>query len=240
MRVTARHSGQHAIAASLLLGLLLLAGCQQKMAEQPSYKGLTPCEFFADGRSERPWAAGTVARGDLRTNVALFTGRRVGEHGEPRGLIAPAKVQPAPDSPEEAKARRNQYDDFVTHCPFPITETVLQRGYERFTIYCILCHDPLGTGHGKIVERGYTAPPSYHSERLRSVPVGHLFAVISEGYGSMPSYSAQIPARDRWALAAYLRALQASQRFPEAKVSQEMRQQWDKQNSSDKTGGDAP
>ena len=83
-------------------------------------------------------------------------------------------------------------------------------------IYCVVCHDPLGTGQGKIVERGYTAPPSYHIERLRNAPVGYLFAVISEGYGSMPSYGAQIPVRDRWAIVGYLRALQASQHFPEA------------------------
>ena len=83
-------------------------------------------------------------------------------------------------------------------------------------IYCVVCHDPLGTGKGKIVERGYTAPPSLHIERLRTVPPGYLFAVISDGYGSMPSYSAQIPVRDRWAIAGYLRALQASQHFPEA------------------------
>jgi mono/diheme cytochrome c family protein len=83
-------------------------------------------------------------------------------------------------------------------------------------IYCVVCHDPLGTGHGTIVQRGYTPPPSYHIERLRTAPVGHLFAVISEGYGSMPSYADQIPTRDRWAIVAYLRALQASQHYPEA------------------------
>jgi hypothetical protein len=103
-----------------------------------------------------------------------------------------------------------------------MSEQVLEHGYHRFMIYCVVCHDPLGTGQGKIVERGYTAPPSYHIERLRNVPVGYLFAVISEGYGSMPSYSAQIPVRDRWAIAGYLRALQASQHFPEAKLSDEM------------------
>ena len=87
-----------------------------------------------------------------------------------------------------------------------MTEPVLEHGYHRFMIYCVVCHDPLGTGQGKIVERGYTAPPSYHIERLRNVPVGYLFAVISEGYGSMPSYGAQIPVRDRWAIVGYLRA----------------------------------
>jgi mono/diheme cytochrome c family protein len=201
------------------------------MADQPSYKRLAPCDFFADGRSERPSVPGTVARGDLRTDVALFTGRRVGKSGEPLGAVTPAKVQPPPDSPEAAKAQKAQYDQFVDTFPFPMTETVLQHGYERYMIYCVVCHDPLGTGQGKIVERGYTAPPSYHIERLRSVPVGYLFAVISEGYGSMPSYKAQVPVRDRWAIAGYLRALQASQHFPEAELSRDMRQQWVEQAS---------
>jgi mono/diheme cytochrome c family protein len=202
-----------------LIALLLATGCQQKMADQPSYKRLAPCGFFADGRSERPAVPGAVARGQLQMDVALFTGRRTGKDGEPLGAESPATIQPAPDSPEEAKARKAQYDQFVDTFPFPMTEAVLERGYERFTIYCVMCHDPLGTGQGKIVERGYTAPPSYHIERLRSVPAGYLFAVISEGYGSMPSYADQIPLKDRWAIAGYLRALQASQHFPEARSS---------------------
>jgi mono/diheme cytochrome c family protein len=90
-------------------------------------------------------------------------------------------------------------------------------------IYCVVCHDPLGTGYGKIVERGYTRPPSYHIPRLREAPVGRLFAVVSEGYGSMPSYAGQIPIEDRWAIIAYLRALQLSQHFPEAELTDEMR-----------------
>jgi mono/diheme cytochrome c family protein len=92
-------------------------------------------------------------------------------------------------------------------------------------IYCVVCHDPLGTGRGKIVERGYTKPTSYHIPRLRSVPVGHLFAVISEGYGSMPSYAGQIEPRDRWAIVAYVRALQLSQHFPAAQLTPEMKKE---------------
>jgi mono/diheme cytochrome c family protein len=121
-----------------------------------------------------------------------------------------------------------------------MTETVLDRGYQRYMIYCIMCHDPLGTGHGKIVERGYTAPPSYHIQRLRDAPAGYLFAVISEGYGSMPSYAAQIPLRDRWAIAGYLRALQASQHFPAKELSKEMREQWNRQNEHPAAGGRSP
>jgi mono/diheme cytochrome c family protein len=140
------------------------------------------------------------------------------------GANAPAVIQPPPGSPAEEKARKARYDQFVDKFPFAMTEAVLQHGRDRFMIYCVVCHDPLGTGQGKIVERGYTAPPSYHIERLRSAPVGHLYAVINEGYGSMPSHGAQVPVRDRWAIVGYLRALQASQHFPEAKVTDEMRQ----------------
>jgi hypothetical protein len=80
----------------------------------------------------------------------------------------------------------------------------------------------LGTGYGKIVERGYTRPPSYHISRLREAPVGRLFAIVSEGYGSMPSYAGQIPPEDRWAIVAYVRALQLSQHFPKNKLTEEM------------------
>ena len=209
----------------LPIGFLSAAGCQQEMADQPSYRPLQPCDFFADGRSERPAVPGTVARGHLHTDVALFTGRRVGKDGMPLGSATPTVIQPKPGTPEAAKLAKAQYDQFVDTFPFPMTEQVLEHGYQRFMIYCVVCHDPLGTGQGKIVQRGYTAPPSYHIERLRKAPVGYLFAVISEGYGSMPSYGAQIPVRDRWAIVGYLRALQASQHFPEAKLTDEMRRE---------------
>jgi hypothetical protein len=205
----------------LLMVLLLMTGCQQQMADQPSYKQLQECDFFGDGRSARPAVPGTVARGHLQTDIALFTGRRTGKDGEPMGAASPAVVQPAPDSPEALKALKARYDDFVDTFPFPMTEEVLRHGYDRYTIYCVVCHDPLGTGRGKIVERGYTPPPSFHIPRLREAPVGHLFAVITDGYGSMPSYGEQIPVRDRWAIVGFLRALQASQHFPKAEATKE-------------------
>ncbi len=206
------------------IALVSLAGCQQKMADQPSYKDLQPCTFFSDGLSQRPPVAGTIARGQLPADIPLLTGRRVGPDGQPRRTV-PTKNPPEPGTPAAAAAERAAYDDFVAEFPIPVNEEVLQHGYHRFMIYCYECHDPLGTGNGKIVERGYTPPPSYHIPRLRDAPVGHLFAVISEGYGSMPSHAAQIPVRDRWAIAAYVRALQASQHFSEAKLSNAMRRE---------------
>ncbi len=95
--------------------------------------------------------------------------------------------------------------------PFPITKEVLQRGQQRYTIYCTPCHDRLGTGNGMVVRRGFRHPPSYHIDRLRQAPNGYIFDVITNGFGAMQDYSAQISPADRWAIVAYERALQLSQ-----------------------------
>jgi mono/diheme cytochrome c family protein len=211
---------------------LLLSGCQQKMAKQPSYKPLEASSFFADGRSARPAIHGTVARGHLRTNAALFTGR----HGPVDDALAHAAVIIGASTGGPLGgliAAISGTGDFVTEFPIPVSEAVVQHGQNRYMIYCVVCHDPLGTGHGKIVERGYTRPPSYHIERLRHVSVGHLFAVITEGYGSMPSYGKQLAPRDRWAIVAYVRALQLSQHFPANRLPDEMH----KHDESPEPGG---
>jgi hypothetical protein len=109
--------------------------------------------------------------------------------------------------------------------PFPITKEVLERGQERFNIYCAPCHDRIGTGQGMIVRRGYRAPPSYHIDRLRTASVGHFFQVITHGFGVMPDYAAQIPPKDRWAIIAYIRALQLSQNAKLADVPETERRQ---------------
>jgi mono/diheme cytochrome c family protein len=95
--------------------------------------------------------------------------------------------------------------------PFPITKEVIERGQERYNVYCSPCHDRLGNGDGMIVQRGFRKPPSYHIDRLRQVPHGYMYDVITNGFGAMPDYAAQIPPRDRWAIVAYVRALQWSQ-----------------------------
>jgi hypothetical protein len=97
------------------------------------------------------------------------------------------------------------------YMPFPVTEDVLARGRERFNIYCAPCHSRLGDGNGMIVQRGFRAPPSYHTERLRKAPLGYFFDVMTNGFGAMPEYASQIPVRDRWTIVAYIRALQLSQ-----------------------------
>jgi mono/diheme cytochrome c family protein len=96
--------------------------------------------------------------------------------------------------------------------PFPVTEQVLARGRERYDIFCAPCHGRVGDGRGMVVLRGFRAPASFHSERLREEPVGHFFEAATFGFGSMPAYASRVPAADRWAIAAYIRALQLSQR----------------------------
>jgi mono/diheme cytochrome c family protein len=98
----------------------------------------------------------------------------------------------------------------VTEFPMPVTEDMLNRGQERFNVYCSPCHGRTGQGDGMIVQRGFRAPPSYHEERLRNAPVGYFFDVMTNGFGAMQDYSAQVTVPDRWAIAAYIRALQLS------------------------------
>lgn len=159
---------------------MLFAGCRLDMHTQPKYKTYDPTDFFGDGRSERQPVAGTVARGQLRTDELLYTGKE-------NGVLT------------------NKF-------PFPITRADIERGRERYNIYCSPCHDYTGTGKGMIVQRGFPPPPSYSIDRLRQAPVGHFFDVMTNGLGSMYSYAARIEPEDRWRIAAYIRVLQASER----------------------------
>jgi len=102
--------------------------------------------------------------------------------------------------------------------PFPATMEVLARGQERFNIYCTPCHSRVGNGEGMIVQRGYAPAGNYHTTRLRTAPLGHFFHVMTNGYGAMPDYSAQLTPADRWAVVAYIRALQLSQNATAADV----------------------
>jgi len=95
--------------------------------------------------------------------------------------------------------------------PSPVTRQVLERGQERYNIFCAPCHDRVGNGEGMVVRRGFRPPPSFHMDRLRTVPPGYFFEVITNGFGTMANYAAEVPARDRWAIVAYIRALQLSQ-----------------------------
>ena len=197
---------------------LAVSGCQQKMADQPSFQPLEPFGFFADNRSARPLPRGAVARGQLQLDPAVNTGRKTW------GGRNVALAEPAPEPGSEQAKKFDENRDFVEDFPVAVDEDFIRHGRDRYSIYCTVCHDRVGTGRGKIVERGYTKPPSYHIARLREAPVGRLFAVVSEGYGSMPSYAGQIPVEDRWAIVAYVRALQASQHFPVDALDEQQRE----------------
>ena len=164
-----------------VLAVGVLAGCHSDMYDQPRYEPLEKSDFFEDGRASRPEVAGTVARGELREDEAFYTGKQDGQ-----------LVEDLPESLE-------------------VNLALLRRGQERFNIFCTPCHGLLGEGDGMIVRRGFRQPPTYHSNRLRGVPIGHFFDVMTNGFATMPDYAEQIPARDRWAIAAYVRALQWSQ-----------------------------
>jgi mono/diheme cytochrome c family protein len=106
----------------------------------------------------------------------------------------------------------------VTELPFPITPAVLERGQERYNIFCTPCHDGTGSGNGMVVQRGYPQPPSFHTDRLRGIEAGYFFDVMTNGFGRMPDYRAQITARDRWNIVAYIRTLQLTQHAVAADV----------------------
>ncbi|WP_422924304.1 c-type cytochrome [Singulisphaera sp. PoT] len=165
----------------LVAGLVLLAGCaENEMDKQPKIqRPYQVSSFFSDGRSARPLVAGTVARGQLRTDTAYYAGKS----GE----------------------------QFIDEIPRKVDASVLAFGRERFNIYCAPCHSRTGDGQGMIVKRGFSPPPSLHLERLRDAPAGHFYNVITNGYGAMYSYASRIPVDDRWAIVAYIRALQLSQ-----------------------------
>jgi mono/diheme cytochrome c family protein len=100
---------------------------------------------------------------------------------------------------------------FVALPPMPADMAMLQRGRQRYEIYCTPCHGLAGNGDGMVVRRGYRKPVSFHDDRLRAQPAGYFFDVMTNGFGAMPDYAAQLPVRDRWAVVAYIRALQLSQ-----------------------------
>ena len=111
----------------------------------------------------------------------------------------------------------------ATVFPFPVDARVMTRGQERFNIYCSPCHGQTGQGDGMVVRRGFRRPPSFHQDRLRNAPVGHIFDAITNGFGAMPDYAAQIRAEDRWAIIAYVRALQLSEHATLADVPADRR-----------------
>jgi len=188
----------------IIVAGVFAAGCGMRfdMQDQPRYKAYKKSDFFADKRGSRDPVEGTVARGQLHDNKAFYTGKI--DNPNPN-----APVQTTTDASGNTLVASfpNDVDTF----PVPVTKELVERGRDRFNIYCIVCHGPVGNGDGMIVRRGFPQPPTYHDDRLRNAPVGHFFDVMTNGWGKMNSYAYQVQPADRWAIAAYIRALQVSQ-----------------------------
>ena len=184
--------GQRGASALLALAvLMLISGCRQDMQNQPKVIPQRGSEMFADHRGARPQVVNTVARGQLREDSYFYTGVVEGANG---------------------------YREEKDLMPFPATLEVLKRGQERFNIYCTPCHSRVGNGLGEIVERGYKPAANLHDQVRLAQPLSHYYYVMTHGYGAMPDYSAQLTPIDRWAVAAYVRALQLSQAATAADV----------------------
>lgn len=190
------------MAAGVVLLAAGLAGCKpDDMANQPRYKPLAASPFYHDGSSARPLVPHTVPRNWGAETLALDT---------PTGWHVLGRWQNTVPA--------------GTPYPFPITAADLKRGQQEFTIYCTPCHGQTGEGDGMIPQRGFTRPPTYHSDRLRKAPPAYFVNVITNGLGAMYPYNDRVSVEDRWRIAAYIKALQFSEHAPVDQLSPEDRQ----------------
>ena len=200
-----RLTGYLRLAAAAALALLVLAGCARErpsqkppihfnpnMDNQEKYQAQGESRFFDDGAAMRPPVPGTVARGQLRGDPAVYTGR-------------------------------DASGEFVKTSPVAIDMPLLSRGRERYDIFCSPCHSRVGDGRGIMIQRGYVPPPSFHQDYVREHADGYLFDVITNGVRNMPAYAHQVPVEDRWAVVAYLRALQRSRDAALEDIPEELR-----------------
>lgn len=225
----------------------------QYLESDPLVTGLTPDEWGRSYRFAVPASTGGPGPVDPKTGKA---DPKADPKAEPKTLTDEERKERSVGAPRYDQRQGGQPKVYVEEFPFAISQADLKRGQDRFTIYCAVCHGPLGNGQGKIWERGYLTPTSFHTakvdpheadlknpaERLGysrgyslwghaipmdEVPVGYIFEVITKGYAGMPSYSAQIEPADRWKIAAYIRVLQMSQRADPAKLPPELKQKLD-------------
>ena len=194
---TTNRRDRRPVPRALALCVLALAGCRHEMYDQPRYDPLEASEFFDDGKAGRDLEPGTVARGEQRTDAHLY-----------EGLVGGKEADALPPSLE-------------------FNRDLLVRGQGRYRIFCTPCHGELGDGRGMIVQRGFTPPPPFYGrfvakdlqmpsgsvptyKDLREAPLGHFYRVMTHGHGAMYSYASRVAVKDRWAIAAYIRALQLS------------------------------
>ena len=179
----------------------MVSGCERTMKDmyvQPRLGADSASPLFPDGKGSRPPPSGSVATaaGDLAKSSS---GRRGRDAVVADDLATAASAPPATDL------------------------ALLQRGQQRYDIYCTPCHSPLGDGDGLVARRGFPHPPTFHQTRLRDVPDRHLFDVVTQGYGVMPPFADRTTPQDRWAIVAYVRALQLSQDVPVDRLPPDLR-----------------
>lgn len=210
---------RRALLTGLVLLTLALIGCRGTRSDNPPIhpnldmdfqQKFGPQEanpFFEDNAAMRKPVPGTVARGELRDSSVLYRGRT------PEG-------------------------DYVNEIPVTVNKKLLDRGQDRYNIYCTPCHGKTGAGNGIIMRRdyGYTPASSYHVDRLRQAPDGYLYDVIANGVRNMPPYGQQIPVLDRWAIVAYIRALQRSQHAAPGDLPESVRSRLTSRENSDSPG----
>jgi mono/diheme cytochrome c family protein len=190
--MTFPRNGRPGVTAILLCVVALFAaGCRQDMHDTPRYEAYEATDQVTGAAAARIAPTGTAARGLLREDEALNTGKIEGQ--------------------------------LVDTIPFALSHADLKRGQERYTIYCTPCHGQLGDGNGMVVQRGLRQAASYHQDRLRQERIGYFFDVITNGFGAMQGYAEQVPVRDRWLIAGYVRALQYSQNATVTDVPQDRR-----------------
>jgi hypothetical protein len=193
----------------VLILVMALSGCEQAMQDmydQPKSLPYDKSKLFEDGMSARHPPDGSVI-----ARKGILAGTSSGRQGMAPGFSEVPPVLP----------RLKSYGDVSVSEPPgtlpakpPVSAALLRRGKERFEIFCAPCHSVLGDGDGPVVRRGFPAPPSYHTDRLRQAPDSYFYQVITRGYGMMYPYASRVAPRDRWAIIAYIRALQLSQHAP--------------------------
>lgn len=193
-----RNTPRRAVIAAAAIGMAAVCGCRQEMADQPRVDALEASPVFDDERGSRTPPAHTIATSPPHVDLADS------DHAsqtDPAPSAAADREQPISELPQAVVRGRDLTD-------------LLRRGRSRFKIYCAPCHGLAGHGDGMVARRGFPFPPSYHTPRLRDKPLRYFFSVATRGKGQMPSYGKVISQHDRWAVAAYVRALQLSQYAP--------------------------
>ncbi|MBS1702294.1 MAG: cytochrome c [Armatimonadetes bacterium] len=176
--------------AAVGFAAITVVGCNTDMWVQNKTMPHSESSFFADGSGQRPLVPGTIPRGYLREDGAFYTGIENGK--------------------------------WVDKIPLAVTKELIDRGHDRFDIYCTPCHGRLGDGQGMIAQRGFQLQRpvgNYHTDRLRAMPVGHFYDVITNGYGAMYSYASRVEPQDRWAIVAYIRVLQLAHHAPVSELN---------------------